>query len=163
MERTRFIAAAPIRTASEAWDVLCQLLTSTLERSSSVPPGSVATELQRLKGLGPALIAGGHFEKTGLLLTDENLDVSIQILTGDAALDIEENLNPIPGGASATSGWKIYLQEPGPLSTALSTAVKGSSHLSVGKPQASTKAVKIENPTNPLIDMDALRRLGGQS
>ncbi len=163
MERTRFIAAAPIRSASEAWEIVCQLLTSTLERSSSVPSGSVAAELQRLKGLGPALIAGGHLEKTGLLLADVELDVSINILTGDAALDVKENLNPIPGGASATSGWKIYLQEPGPLSTALSAAVKGSSHLSIGKAQASTRTVKIENPMNPLIDMDALRRLGGRS
>jgi hypothetical protein len=163
MERTRFIAAAPIRSASEAWDIVCQLLTSTLERSSSVTSGSVATELQRLKGLGPALIAGGHLEKKGLLLTDENLDVSIQILTGDAALDIEENLNPIPGGASATSGWKIYLQEPGPLSAALSAAINGSTHLCVGKPGASTRTVKIENPVNSLIDMDALRSLGGRS
>jgi hypothetical protein len=73
MERTRFIAAAPIRSASEAWGLVCQLLTSTLERSSLVPSGRVATELQRLKGLGPALIAGGHFEKAGLLLMDENL------------------------------------------------------------------------------------------
>jgi hypothetical protein len=163
MERTRFIAAAPVRSASEAWDIVCQLLTSTLERSASVPSGSVATELQRLKGLGPALIAGGHFEKAGLLLTDVDLDVSIQILTGDAALDVEENLNPIPGGASATNGWKIYLQEPGPLSTAVTAAVNGSAHLFSGKLQGSEKTVKIENSVNSLIDMDALRRLGGQS
>lgn len=163
MERTRFIAAAPVRSASEAWEIVCQLLTSTLERSSSVAPGSVAAELQRLKGLGPALIAGGHLEKAGLLLKDENLDVTIQVLTGDDAFDVEENLNPVPGGVSATDDWKIYVQEPDPLSTALSAAVKGSSHLSVGNPQASTKTVKIENSVNSLIDMDALRRLGGQS
>lgn len=161
MERTRFIAAAPVRSASEAWNVVCQLLLSTLERSSSVPSGSVAAELQRLKGLGPALIAGGHLEQEGLLLKDEDLDVSIQVLTGDAAFEVEENLNPIPGGASATSAWMIYLQSAGPLSTALSAAIMGSSHLSVDKPQSTTKTVKIENPVTSLIDMDALRRLGG--
>jgi hypothetical protein len=162
MERTRLIAAAPVRSASEAWSIVCWLISDTLERSPSIANGSVTAELQRLNGLGPALIAGGHLEKDGIILVDDALSVTIQVLTADAALDVEENLNPIPGGASATAGWKIYLPDAGPLSPALNSAIKGAAHLSAAKPQTSAKMVKIENPVNPLIDLDALRRLGGQ-
>jgi hypothetical protein len=162
MERTRLIAAAPVRSASEAWSVVCRLISDTLERSPSIPNGSVVAELQRLNGLGPVLIAGGHLEKDGLVLVDEALSVTIQVLTADAALEVEENLNPVPGGASATADWKIYLPDAGPLSPALDSRIKGATHLSTAKPQASAKTVKIENPVNPLIDLDALRRLGGQ-
>ena len=161
MERTRLIAAAPVRSASEAWSIVCRLISDTLERSPLIPNGSVATELQRLNGLGPALIAGGHLEKDGLVLVDEAFSVTIQVFTADAALEVEENLNPVPGGASATSGWKIYLPDAGPLSPALNSTIKGAVHLSTAKPQESAKLVKIENPVNPLIDLDALRRLGG--
>lgn len=162
MERTRVIAAAPVRSASEAWSLVCQLISDTLERSPSIPHGSVTAELKRLNGLGPALIAGGHLEKDGLVLVDEGLSVTIQVFTADAALEVEENLNPIPGGASATSAWKIYLPDAGPLSPALNSTIKGAVHLSTAKPMASAKAVKVENPVNSLIDLDALRRLGGQ-
>jgi hypothetical protein len=108
----RRIAAAPVRSASEAWSIVCQLISDTLERSPSIPSGSVATELQRLNGLGPALIAGGHLEKDGLTLVDEMLYATIRVLTADAALEVEENL-PIPGGGSATGSWMIYFPNAG--------------------------------------------------
>ena len=140
MERTRLIAAAPVRSASEAWQVLTTLLSDTLERSSSIPTGSVAAVLANLDGLGPALIAGGHLESKGIVLVDEGLHLTIRVLTADAALDVDENLNPVPGGASTTDGWTIYFPPAGPLDKALSSAVKSSPHLSTAEPPASAPA-----------------------
>jgi len=160
MERTRLIAAAPVRSASEAWRVVSTLLADTLECSSSVPIGSVEKELAPLKGLGPALIAGGHLESKGLVLVDEGLHLTIRVMTADAALDIEENLNPVPGGASATDGWTIYLPSAGPLDGALDTAVKNSAHLSTDTPPASAPAEKSDGASRSLIDVNALRSLG---
>src|SRR2546428_12171070 len=100
MERTRFIAAAPVRSASEAWRIVSTLIADTLECSSSVPIGSVGKELAPLNGLGPAIIAGGHLESKGLVLVDKGLHLTIRVMTADAALDVEESLNPVPGGAS---------------------------------------------------------------
>src|SRR5260221_1407982 len=137
MERTRLIAAAPVRSASEAWQVVSALLADTLERSSSVPTGSVAKELAPLKGLAPALIAGGHFESKGLVLVDTDLHLTIRVLTADAALEVEENLNPVPGGASATDGWTLYLPSAGPLDSAVKAAVKNSTHLTTDAPPSS--------------------------
>jgi len=160
MERTRLVAAAPVRSASEAWQVLTTLLSDTLERSSSIPTGSVAAVLANLSGLGPALIAGGHLESKGIVLVDEGLHLTIRVLTADAALDVEENLNPVPGGASATGGWTIYFPPAGPLDNALRSAVKSSPHLSTAEPPASGPAQKSERTSKSLIDIDALRGLG---
>jgi len=160
MERTRLIAAAPVRSASEAWQVLTDLLSDTLERSSSVSAGSVAATLANLNGLGPALIAGGHLESKGLVLVDEGLHVTIRVLTADAALDVEENLNPVPGGVSATDGWTIYFPPAGPLDKTLNSAVKNSPHLSTAEPPATAPAQRSEQRNRSLIDIDALRGLG---
>ena len=65
MKRQRRIAAAPVRSASEAWQVVSTLLADTLEQSPNVSAGSVAETLAPLAGLGPALIAGGHLESRG--------------------------------------------------------------------------------------------------
>jgi hypothetical protein len=160
MERTRLIAAAPVRSASEAWQVLTTLLSDTLERSSSIPTGSVTAVLANLNGLGPALIAGGHLESKGIVLVDEGLHLTIRVLTADAALDVEENLNPVPGGGSATDEWTIYFPPAGPLDKTLRSAVKSSPHLSTAEPPACALAQKSERTSKSLIDVDALRRLG---
>jgi len=141
--------------------VLCKLLSDTLERSPSLVPGSVTSELQCLKGVGPALIAGGHLEQEGLVLMDVDLYVTVQVLTSDAALALTENLNPIPGGASATTGWTVYLPSSGPLKAAVQAAVKNSAHLSTDEPKRNSRTVKIDNEVDPVVDLDALRRLGG--
>ena len=100
MKRHRTFAAAPVRSAADAWRVVSGLLSQTLERSPAIPDGSVATELDILHGLGPALIAGGHLESNGLVLVDIGLHLTILVVTGDAAIRVDENLNPVPGGAN---------------------------------------------------------------
>ncbi|MGH9511433.1 MAG: hypothetical protein ACRD2U_04785 [Terriglobales bacterium] len=160
MERSRVIAAAPVRSAFEAWRVVCSLLADTLERSPSVPVGSVTNALEPLKGLGAALIAGGHLESKGLVLVDTGLHLTVRVLTADAALDIEENLNPVPGGANATEGWTLYLPPAGPLDKAVAIAVKDSVHLSTDTPPTSTPAEKSKAGSSSVIDLDALRSLG---
>src|SRR4051812_20087037 len=81
MERRRTIAAAPVRSASDAWQVVCRLLSDTLEKSPSIPAGSVVKELSPLRGLGPALIAGGHLEGKGLVLIDEGMHLTVLVAT----------------------------------------------------------------------------------
>jgi len=162
MERRRVIAAAPIRSASDAWNVVSTLLADTLERSPSIPAGTVAKELAPLNGLGPALIAGGHLEDKGLVLVDEGFHLTIVVMTADAALEVEENLGPVPGGATATDGWTLHLPPAGPLDRAVSAAVKGSSHLSVEAPPTSAPARKEGGTRESLLDLDALRKIGDE-
>lgn len=162
MERRRVIAAAPVRSASDAWQVVCTLVADTLERSPSLAAGSVARELAPLSGLGPALIAGGHLESKGLVLVDNGLHVTIIVLTGDGALGVEENLSPLPGGVSATDGWTLYLPSVGPLDRVIAAVVKGSSHLSVATPPTCAAPKKEGASGGSPLDLDALRRVGAK-
>ncbi|MCY4555425.1 MAG: hypothetical protein OXF79_03395 [Chloroflexi bacterium] len=157
MERHRTIAASPIRSAVEAWEVLGTLVADTLERSPAVPVGSVREELSVLDGLGPALIAGGHLESKGVVLCDVGLHVTVTVATADAALGVKENLNPVPGGASATDGWMLYLPLPGALDASVEAAAKRSVHLSVEPAPKSAPAAN-KGEASSAIDLDALRR-----
>lgn len=160
MNRQRTIAAAPVRGAAEAWQVVSTLLAVTLERSPAIGPGSVANELAPLSGLGPALIAGGHLESKGLVLVDVGLHLTVYVITADAALGVEENLSPVPGGASATQGWVLYLPQVGPLDATVAVAVKMSSHLSADAPPTSAPSETTEGRSEAsLIDVEALRKI----
>lgn len=161
MERQRTIAAAPVRSAAEAWQVVSTLLADTLERSPAIPVGSVVQELEPLFGLGPALIAGGHLESKGLVLVDVGLHLTISIMTADAALKVEENLNPVPRGASTIEGWILYLPQVGALAASIAAAVKKSAHLSADPPPTSAPTSKAESHSREsLIDLEALRKMG---
>ena len=158
MERHRTIAASPVRSAAEAWEVVTTLIADTLERSPAVPAGSVGAELAALAGLGPALIAGGHLEPKGLVLCDAGLHVTVTVVTADAALGVKENLNPVPGGSSATDGWTLHIPLPGALDASVVMAAKRSSHLSVETPPKSAPAAKSKKrEAGSAIDLDALR------
>ena len=159
MKRHRTIAASPVRNAAEAWRVVTALIANTLERSPEVAAGSVAGELAMLDGLGPALIAGGHLESKGLVLCDVGLHLTILVVTADAALAVDENLNPVPGGAGATDGWMLHIPLPGALDASVVAAAARSSHLTVEKPPESAPAAKKENREAGLaIDLEALRK-----
>lgn len=119
----------------------------------------MAEALAPLKGLGPALIAGGHLERNGLVLVDGDLHVTILVMTSGAALEVEENLNPIPGGASATDSWTLYLPEVEPLKTTISAAIMNCRHLSASPPPAPAPVDMESRRGSSPIDMTALRRL----
>ncbi len=160
MKRQRTIAAAPVRSAAEAWQVVSTLLADTLESSPAIPVGSVAQELAPLYGLAPALIAGGHFESKGLVLVDVDLHLTVSVMTADAALEVEENPNPVPGGASATAEWTLYLPQAGPLNASIAAVVKKSAHLSAYPPPKSAPSAKAKGSSrDSLIDVEALRKM----
>lgn len=162
MQRRRTIAAAPVRGASEAWDVIVTLLADTLERSPDVPAGTVAKELATLDGLGPALIAAGHLQDSPLVLSDEALEVSIHVNTGDAALSVDENLSAVAGGASATGAWTLQVPTPAPLAAAVAAAIDGSVHLitdTASTPAPSATSLPSAKKVG-LLDLAAVRGIG---
>lgn len=164
MKRTRKLAGAPQRTATAAWDVLTILISDTLVASPHITAADVATALAPLKGIGAALIAGGHLATTPLVLVSENLHLSITVATDDAALDVAENLNPVPGGGSATADWTLYLPTPVPLASIVSTAAKQSVHLSVETaPDESQVESASASKSSGAINLEALKSLRSSS
>ncbi|MFS8098406.1 hypothetical protein LFM09_14830 [Lentzea alba] len=140
------------------------MISDTLVVSPHITADDVATALAPLKGIGAALVAGGHLATTPLVLVSENLHLSITVATDDAALDVEENLNPVPGGGSATSDWMLYVPVPPPLASVLATAAKQSAHLSV-EPAPDERQVESASATktSTTINLEALKSLRSSS
>ncbi|MFD9741065.1 hypothetical protein [Umezawaea sp. NPDC059074] len=164
MKRTRKLAGAPHRTASAAWDVLTTLISDTLAASPHITAADVASALAPLKGIGPALVAGGHLGTTPVVLVSDNLHLSITVATDDAALDVIENLNPVPGGGSATTDWTLYLPVPAPLASILATAAKQTGHLST-EPAPDERQAETASAarTGGAINLEALKSLRSPS
>lgn len=155
MQRHREIAAAPQRPASQAWATISQLVVDTLQRSASISAGDVDIALAAAAPAGMMLIAGGHLDRHPLVVDADPVHLSITTVSGSAAMALEENLAPVPGGASATA-WTVYLPTPNPVGDAVRAVVAGRSHLSAEEPpEAETKSTVASAGT---VDLDALAR-----
>jgi hypothetical protein len=139
VQRHREIASSPERTAGETWQVITELITCTLERSSTISREAVEATMARAGGVGRMLIAGGHLEADPIVVVAGDLWLEIATVSGDAALTLEENLNPVPGGASAED-WTVHLPADGPLAKFVKDVAKSDPHLSSDEPSAATRS-----------------------
>lgn len=135
MQRHRDVAASPERSAGEAWDIITALVADTLERSVTIQRPLVEAAIGRADGIGRMLIAGGHLEQNPLVVVAGELWLEIRTVSGDDALTLEENLNPVPGAADAED-FMIFLPTPAPLATFVKDVVEGDDHLSADEPTA---------------------------
>ena len=154
MLRRREIAASPVRRADEAWDAVVELIADTLDRSGSIERSEVMEALGGLAAVGPRLVAARHLEKSPVVLNAEPVHLSIYTVSGAEAMNLEENLAPVPGGASATS-WKVYVPASEPLGADISAAVAGSASITTEPPpDAVVKAAQAAD----VFDRHALAR-----
>lgn len=137
MQRRREIACSPHRSAGDAWQVVSELVAVTLERSPSIDRSTVDAAMEAAAGVGRMLIAGGHVESDPITVVAGPLWLEIVTVSGDRALTIEENLNPVPGAATADA-WKVHLPAEGPLAKLVRDAAKRDDHLSADEPVAPT-------------------------
>lgn len=154
MLRRRSVAAAPARSASETWQVIANLLADTLDRSPNIERADVEDATRHAAGVGRMLVAGGHLERDPITLVAGELQLEIIAVSGDEALSIDENLNPVPGGASADA-WTIHLPPCPPLTSVVEDAAEGHEHLS-SKPAVS--AVAKASRGAQTLDEGALQR-----
>lgn len=129
MQRHRDIAASPVRSATEVWDTISQLIIDTLTRSPHIPSQQVSAALAVAAPTCLMLTAGGHLERDPLVLVAADLHLSIATVSGDKAFSVEENLNPVPGAAEAHD-WTLHLPSPDPHAQTIADAVDGVMHLS---------------------------------
>lgn len=152
MQRHRVIAASPKRTAAGVWSTASELIGDTLERSASIERADVDAALVPIDGIARMLISAGHLEKHPLVLVAGELWLEITTVSGGAALTLEENLNPIPGGAGA-SDWTLFVPQVEPMAKLVRSAVKGLPHLSADEP---TKTTQEAAAARAGVDLDAL-------
>jgi hypothetical protein len=152
MLRHRSIAGAPVRGSSATWAVITDLIIRTVAVSPSLSPSDAEQAMWGAASAGRMLIAGGHLDEQPLVLVAGDLHCEITTVSGNAAFTVEENLNPIPGAASAAS-FTIHLPSPVPLADVVSDAVAKHPRLSDVIPTARTAS------TTPaaLVDLGTLR------
>lgn len=155
--RHRDIAASPVRSAQETWITITELLTDTLERSSDINVGEVERTLDALTPAAVALVAPGHFEREPLTLRAEPLRLTIGTVSGERAFRAfeEENLNPVPGGASATH-WVMHIPRPVALVPLIDSVVANLDHVSTNPPPDES-AAKSESNHKLAIDLKRLK------
>jgi hypothetical protein len=151
--RRRSIAGAPVRGSSATWAVIADLISDTLAVSPTLSRSDAEQALAAAAGAGRMLIAGGHLAEHPLVLVAGDLHCEITTVSGTPALTVDENLNPVPGAASAKT-FTIHLPTPAPLADIVSDAVAKHPSLSDTTPPVHTAA------TAPaaLVDLDALRK-----
>lgn len=155
MLRRREVAAAPQRSASETWQAITRLVIDTLETSPHINTADVESMQLAAGPIGKILVAGGHLDRACLTLVAGSVHCEFSTISGADALRLEENLGPVPGGASATD-FTLYLPSPAPLESAVKAAAQSHDHLSAAAPPEPTSAEAASS--GPLVNLDALRR-----
>ncbi|MGH3950029.1 MAG: hypothetical protein ACRDSE_13040 [Pseudonocardiaceae bacterium] len=162
MLRYRTIAGSPLRSATATWTTISTLVADTLDRSPVISRDAVEKVFETATGLGRQLVAGGHLEGHDLVVVAAPVHLAIRTASGAAAINLDENLNPVPGGASATE-WMVYLPTPDPVGQTVRELADRVAHLSAEP--APTNAATPAAPTNghgAAIDLTAVaRRLSG--
>jgi len=153
--RHREIAASPVRTAAETWAVIRELIATTLDRSDHIDGDHVRGVLDAAAPAGVALIAAGYTNTVDLIVVAGPLHLTIRTVAGPDAFKIEadENLNPVPGAATA-SAWMMHLPKPAGLASLIEEAIDASQYLSAEPPPTEVQTAK--NSAAATID---LRRL----
>lgn len=162
MLRHKTIAGSPVRSTTTTWTTISTLVVNALDRSPMICRDAVEKVFETAAGLGRQLVAGGHLERHDLVVVAAPVHLAIRTTSGAAAINLDENLNPVPGGASATE-WMVYLPTPDPLGQTVRELADRVAHLSA-EPAPADIATSAA-PTNghgAAIDLAAVaRRLGG--
>jgi len=162
MQRHRQVAAAPERKASETWEAIGQLVVATLERSPHITRSDVAAAMRAAGPVGVMLVAGGHLETHPLVIVADPVYLSVTTVSGGAAMRLDEDLGPVPGGAAARD-WTIYVPTPDPVGGAVRAALGGSPHLSSAAPPAESVAKSEKAAGASVLNLDALAKRARES
>lgn len=156
MLRSRTIAAAPVRSASATWQVITDLIADTVAVSATCTRDDAEAAMRIAAAAGRMLIAGGHLDRLPIVLIAGTVHCEITTISGTPALNAEENLNIIPGAATATT-FTIYLPSPNPLAAVVADAVAGHPRLSDAAPPVPQQR-SAGQVGAALVDIDALRK-----
>ncbi len=156
MARHRDIASSPVRTAADTWGVICELIAVTLDRADGIDGNDVRRVLDGAAPAGTALIAAGYTDTADVTVVAAPLHLTIRTVSGTDAFKAEadENLNPVPGAATAQA-WMVYLPKPAGLASLIEDGVAMSGQLSAEAPP-SPAAADAKTASATAID---LRRL----
>jgi hypothetical protein len=155
MQRRREIAASPERTTSETVEAISDLIRDSLARADKLNRSDIDDALTTARSAFLALTAGGHLDANALVVIAAALHLSITTVSGDRALTLEENLDAVPGAATATE-WTLYLPTPDPLAAMVTKVADSHPNLSVAEPPA--ESAQASETASAALDLDALAK-----
>jgi hypothetical protein len=160
--RRRQIAGPPERSASAVWTTIADLVRDTLAPASEIDEAAARDEVMSIIGVARALISAGHLEHEPLTLIADPLRLDITVVSGTAATTLHENLNTVPGAATATD-WTIHLPAAGAMAEWISGAVADSAHLTTEPPPVLKESAALAaSSASGDFDAAALARLLGE-
>lgn len=148
----RRIKATPVRTASETWALMVELI--------SAADDSIRTDLETAGNAAAMLIAEEHTQADPIILSGCGPQVRLYTLHASAAMDgAAANEQPLALNTPADD-WKLALPATGVDFDIAQTAVEGNAHVCIYNPtQDSTReaAASVADVSPPvLVDLTAL-------
>lgn len=144
------------------WTTIADLVRDTVAPASEIDEAAARDEVMGIIGVGRALVSAGHLEHEPLTLIADPLRLDITVVSGTAATTLHENLNTVPGAASATD-WTIHLPAAGAMAGWISDAVADSTHLTTEPPPVLREAAALTaSAASGDFDAAALARLLGE-
>lgn len=159
--RRRQIAGPPVRSATAVWTAVAELVHDTLAPAGAIDANLARDAVMDVIAIGRVLVSGGHLEHSGLTLIADPLRLDITVVSGTDATTLSENLNTVPGAASATE-WILHLPASGAVGGWVVDAVATSPNLASEPPPVVKEAAALPTPSSGgEIDAGALARLLG--
>lgn len=160
--RRRQIAGPPVRSATAVWTAVADLVRDTLAPAVEIDANLAHDVVMDVIAVGRVLVSGGHLDDSGLTLVADPLRLDIAVVSGTDATTLNENLNTVPGAATATA-WRLHLPAPASVGSWVADAVANSTNLTVDAPPVLKEAVSASTPSGPgEIDAVALAQLLGE-
>lgn len=158
--RHRSIAGSPERTATMTASVIVDLITATLAPATAIDQDNVASELRAAVPALRTLIAAKHLADDPVVLVAHPLRLEVRVVSGAKAIGMTEQLGKVPGAATAST-WTVHLPAGATIGSWVDNAVAGLEHVTTDPAPAPTKDTASASNGQLLVDLDALRAVGG--
>jgi hypothetical protein len=159
MRRSRHVPADPVRSTSETWEAIRELIDEGL---GSVKAAEIESAFTDARKVGSYLVRSETLAEEPLTVVAGSAAWDIYTLHGEKAARAEE-----PGalpGAAGEAGWTMYL--PVPSGAPFDAAEISGLHarIEAGPAPAEAGLTKAAEPVrlSDLVDLDGLRRIGGR-
>ncbi|MEA2359853.1 MAG: hypothetical protein QOI62_3113 [Solirubrobacteraceae bacterium] len=160
MRRSRYVPADPVRSTGETWEAICELVDGGL---ASVDAAEIESAFDAARRVGSYLVRSETLAEDPLTIVAGSAAWDIYTLHGEKAIGAEEPATP--PGAGSEAEWTMYL--PAPSGAPFDAAEISGLHarIETGPAPAGAGVAKAAESARlaDLVDLDALRQIGGRS
>lgn len=159
MKRYRTFNASPARTSSATVAIITDVIRASLAAASDVDDADVTDALAAAEQALLILVSSRTLKTTPLVLIAGSTELEIICRYDAAAVGGEENLNPVPGMASATS-FTVHFPTTEPIGTTIEALTAGHPALTTDPPSLSPNpAAAVAKSGQVPLDLAALKEL----